>query len=58
MKAELRDKVLVIPIMLLFVYLLFRLVDTSAMINNFPFDYANDLSAHLAKLFFLNEYGV
>ncbi len=58
MKAELRDKVLVIPIILLFVYLLFRLVDTSAMINNFPFDYANDLSAHLAKLFFLNEYGV
>ena len=57
MKTRFRDKALIVPVILLFFYLVFRLIDTSAMINNFPFDYANDLSAHLAKLFFLNNYG-
>ncbi len=57
MEKKLRDKFLIIPIIMLLAYLLFRLIDTSALINNFPFDYANDLSAHLVKLFFLDQYG-
>ncbi|MBI4158952.1 hypothetical protein HY500_01690 [Candidatus Woesearchaeota archaeon] len=57
MKEELRDKILYIPVILLSIYLVFRLVDTSALITNFPLDYSNDLSAHLARLHFLSEYG-
>src|SRR3989344_2550297 len=57
MKEQLKDKFLYIPVILLSAYLLFRLIDTSALINNFPLDFANDLSAHLARLHFLSEYG-
>lgn len=57
MKEQLKDKFLYIPVFLLSIYLLFRLADTSALINNFPLDFANDLSAHLARLHFLSEYG-
>ena len=57
MKEQLKDKFLYIPVFLLSAYLLFRLADTSALINNFPLDFANDLSAHLARLHFLSEYG-
>ncbi len=57
MKEQLKDKFLYIPVLLLSIYLLFRLIDTSALINNFPFDFANDLSAHLARLYFLDAYG-
>ncbi|MBI2106383.1 hypothetical protein HYT57_00205 [Candidatus Woesearchaeota archaeon] len=57
MKEQLKDKFLYIPVFLLSIYLLFRLIDTSSLINNFPLDFANDLSAHLARLHFLSEYG-
>jgi len=57
MKEQLKDKILYLPVFLLLIYLLFRLIDTSALINNFPLDFANDLSAHLARLHFLSEYG-
>ncbi len=45
-----------VAIMLL-VYLAIRLVDQSQVINNFPLDYSNDISSHMAQLHFLAKYG-
>lgn len=48
-----------IGILLLLVYLIYRLVDLSQIISVFPIDtVANDRSGHIAKLFFLDKYGL
>ena len=46
-----------IPIISLSIYFLVRLINQSKITKIFPFDFANDYSAHMAKIFFLNNYG-
>lgn len=57
MSKKIPDKWLYIPIILLGVYFFIRLVDQSKLIYTFPFDFANDLPAYIASLFFLAECG-
>ena len=52
-----KDKFLYIPIILLTIYFIIRLINESFIIHNFPFDFANDISSHMAELYFLAEYG-
>ncbi len=55
---KINDKWLILPIILLLAYLIFRLVDQSQMITIFPIDnVANDFSGHMARLYFLDKYG-
>jgi hypothetical protein len=47
----------IIPIISLSIYFLIRLINQSKITKIFPFDFANDHSAHMAKIFFLKAYG-
>ncbi len=54
---ELNGKVFYLIIILLSIYLLIRLIDQSKIITDFPFDFANDISSHMAKVYFLDNFG-
>ena len=54
---ELHEKWFYLIIALLSAYLIIRLIDESNIITNFPFDFTNDISSHMAKLYFLAEFG-
>ena len=57
LKSRLNDRWLYIPIILLGIYLIFRIIDQSQMINVFPLHYTNDSPAYMAMLYFLAKYG-
>ena len=58
MKEDL-DKWMLICSLLLFVFLLYRLVNQFTIVEIFPIDnVANDHSAHMSKLYILNIYGL
>ena len=44
-------------IFVLGIYFLIRLIDQSKILFMFPLDFANDYSAHMAKVYFLAKYG-
>ena len=46
-----------VPIILLFGYLIFRLVDQSKIIYIFPLDHINDISSYMNMLHFFAKYG-
>jgi hypothetical protein len=52
-----KDKLLLFPIVIMGIYFMYRLIDQSQIINHFPLNYTNDLSAYIAMLFFLAKYG-
>ncbi len=48
-----------VGILVLLIYLIYRVIDLSQIITIFPIDtFANDRSSHIAKLFFLDKYGL
>ena len=51
------DKWLYFPIVILFIYFIYRLIDQSQIIYYFPFDYINDVSSYMAQLHFLKVCG-
>lgn len=57
MNYKISDKWFYFPVIILLVYFIFRLINQSQMINMFPLDYTNDVSAYMAMLFFLVKYG-
>lgn len=59
MKREksIQDKWLIVLMALLGVYLIFKVVERSNLISVFPFDFINDISSYMARLFFLAKYG-
>lgn len=52
-----KDKWLYLGVFVTGIFLLIRLLDQSKIMWIFPLDYANDHSAHIAKIFFLAKYG-
>ena len=54
---ELDGKVFYLIIILLSIYLLIRLIDQFKIITDFPFDFVNDISSHMAKVYFLDNFG-
>lgn len=59
MKKRIPNYWLLIPIIILTIYFIFRLINQSQMIWIFPTDaFANDFSGHIAKLFLLDKYGL
>ncbi|MEK6974031.1 MAG: hypothetical protein AABW41_02235 [Nanoarchaeota archaeon] len=57
-KFTIKDKWLILPIIILAAYFLFRVIDEFQMVSYFPIDnIANDYSGHMARLYFLKEYG-
>ncbi|MBU2633706.1 MAG: hypothetical protein KJ674_00520 [Nanoarchaeota archaeon] len=56
-KSILKDKVFYLPIIILALYFIIRLIDQSKIMWIFPFDFTNDISSHMAKIFFLAKYG-
>lgn len=57
MSEKIPDKWLYVPLILLGVYFFIRIIDQSKLIYSFPFDFANDISAYMASLFFLAQCG-
>lgn len=57
MKWKKESIYLVIPSLILLLYLVFRLYDTSQLLFVFPLDYVNDLSSYMANIFFLADCG-
>ena len=57
MSKKIPDKWLYIPIVLLGLYFLIRLIDQAKLMSIFPLDFANDIPAYMAYLFFLGECG-
>lgn len=51
------DKWLYFGIIILAVFFVFRLIDHSQLLSQFPFDYNNDIAAHMGQLYFLKQYG-
>ncbi|MFH0805946.1 MAG: hypothetical protein V1901_03675 [Patescibacteria group bacterium] len=56
-KNYIKDKALYIPVIILMIYFIIRLVNESVLVTNFPLDFSNDISSHIAKLYFLAKYG-
>ncbi len=57
-KTQINDKYFIIPIIFLSLYFIFRLLNQSDMVYIFPIDNnGNDYSSHMARIFFLDEYG-
>ena len=56
-KRLIEDKWLVIPTILLFAYIIIRLIDQSAIINTFPLDTTNDWSSYITQAHFLKVCG-
>src|SRR3989344_1570674 len=54
---EIDEKAFYLVIILLAIYLLIRLINQSSIITDFPFDFVNDISSHMAKVYFLDQYG-
>lgn len=54
---NIQDKWLIILIALLGLYLVFKIIERSNLISVFPFDFINDISSYMARLFFLAKYG-
>ena len=54
---SIKDYYLYIPILILGVYLIFRLINQSQIIFTFPLDKYNDWSSYMAQLHFLKECG-
>lgn len=52
-----RSKSLYFLVFSLLIYLVIRLINQSKIISSFPLDYTNDISSHIADLFFLKECG-
>lgn len=57
MSKKIPDKWLYIPIIILGIYFFIRLVDQSKLIHTFPLDFASDIPAYMAPLFFLAQCG-
>src|SRR3989344_9622784 len=57
MKFNIKDYYLYFPILILGVYLIYRLIDQSQIISIFPLDKYNDWSSYMAQLYFLKECG-
>jgi hypothetical protein len=55
--VSIEDKWLYFPVILLMAFFIFKLIDQSQIIHQFPLDQNNDISAHLGQLHFLKEYG-
>ena len=51
------DKILLIPIVLLFGNFLYRLINFSSILYRFPLDITNDLTAYIADIPFFEMYG-
>ena len=51
------DKWLYLAVMLLGLFFLFKLYNSSQIINQFPLDQNNDLSSYMGQLHFLGQYG-
>jgi len=51
------DNWLIFLAILLFVYLTIKIIERSNLLFVFPFDYINDISSYMARLFFLAKYG-
>ena len=59
MKKNKFRALVILNVIVLFLYLVIRLVNQSQMTYIFPIDaYANDYSSHIAHLYFLTAYGV
>lgn len=56
-KNKIPNKYFYVAIILLVIYLVFRLVNLYGIVGEFPLDSANDHSAHMSHLYFLDEYG-
>lgn len=57
--VEIPEKYFIFAVIVLGLYFLFRLLNQSQIITEFPIDdRANDYSSHIAKLYFLKEYGL
>jgi len=54
---ERNERLLIIPILILLSYFIFRLVDQFKMLTYFPFDFTNDWSSYIAQLHFLKVCG-
>ncbi len=48
---------LIISNIILFIYLIFRLINQSKILSFFPLDITNDISSHIAQLYFLKACG-
>ena len=58
MKYEkIKDSAFYLTIILLAAILIYKIINESRIMWVFPFDYTNDWSSHMAKLFFLAKYG-
>ncbi len=56
-KNNFKDYWLYVPVIILFLYFIYRLIDQSQLLFYFPLDYNNDVSSYMAQLFFLKECG-
>ncbi len=52
-----QDKWFMFLLVILAVYLVLKILERSNIIFVFPFDYINDISSYMARLFFLAKYG-
>ena len=58
-KEKIPDRYFIFVVVILGLYLLFRLLNQANMMVEFPIDNkANDISSHIAKLYFLKVYGI
>ena len=57
LNKRIKDKWLLVPIVILLVYFIYRLIDQSNLLSYFPMDYTNDISSYMAQLHFLKECG-
>lgn len=56
-KSEIEDKWLYLAVILIGLFLIFKLYDSSKIISQFPLDQNNDLSSYIGQLHFLKQYG-
>ncbi len=56
-RREIPDKWFLVPIISLFIHLIYRMIDQSKMIFHFALDYHNDVSSYMAQLHFLKVCG-
>ena len=56
-KARRMDYTLVLSSLMLFIYLFSRLINQAKILRYFPLDTTNDISSHMAQLYFLKTCG-
>ncbi|MAG52812.1 MAG: hypothetical protein CMH62_02520 [Nanoarchaeota archaeon] len=57
MKNKLDNKWFYFPVVLFFIYFIYRLLDFSKIVSRFPLDKTNDIASYIAQLYFLSNYG-